>query len=195
MIRKMPVRVLAVAASLNRGKAIPSSRSDLHPFQGKTDRNHSHPLRKEALDFVQHGEFPDKRIDFDAPNFPLAQDLLTGGASPGSSSLPAPTLELGVLPFAAPVRRKNRRQAPAPARVGLCTSIECSIQHTHFEGVYLYQDYPLLSQGPFGASNLPPSIWTAYHRLQEGQETPEDFALFWGFKKYHTATSLENLLR
>ncbi len=186
-----------VKTSLDRESAGLNRRDEPYPAHGKIDTKKSHSLQQGAPAFVQHGGFFDKTSDseLNAPAFPGSQDLLTGQASSNASSPSAPMRGVEVLPSAASVRLRIRRQVPTPDIVGLCRSPECPIEHTHFQGVYLFQKYPMISQGPFGASNPPPAIWAAYHRLQENQETPEDFALYWGFKRQHTADSWENLFR
>lgn len=195
--RDLGTDVGRLKTSLDRGTVIFNDSDEPCPAQGKIEPKKSPALQKQALNFIQHDEFLDRKSEsqLNAPTFPGPQDLLVGQAKSGGGSPSALMKGVEVPPSAASVRSRTRRQVPAPAIVGLCTSPECPIEHAHFRGVYLFQHNPMIAQGPFGASNPPPTIWAAYHRLQENQETPEDFALYWGFKRQHTADSWESLVR
>lgn len=183
--------------SLDRDSAGLNRKDEPSPAHGRIDTTKSHTLQQEVPALVQHSGLSDKTCDSElkVPAFPGSQDLLTGQISSSASSLSVPMKGVGVLPSAASARLRISRQVPTPDIAGLCRSPECPIEHAHFQGVYLFRDYPMISRGPFGASNPPPAIWAAYHRLQENQEMPEDFALYWGFKRQHTADSWKSLFR
>ena len=170
------------------------------PTQGKPDRRHSHPLSTEALGIFQYGDFPDgKNRDEsrqpNAPGFSAARNLLTRQTTPPASS-PSSRLQVSRA-------QSLRRSVQFGARdgnlsediPGLCCSPGCPIQHAHYKGVYLYNNHPIPRQGPFGVSNPPPFVWAACYRLLERKEKREDFMLFWGFKRHHTADSWESFLR
>ena len=188
--------------SLNGGPMISNSRGMHHHAYDDRDRKSNHPIRKETLGFFQHGEFAYRKNDF-KPQEPVApilqniEDEVTRQPSASTAPLSIPTQRFCSLPMPGSARIRMREEVPSPAisLPGLCKSPDCPIQKVHYEGVYLDRNCPMLSESPFGASNPPPCVWTAYYRMQEKKDSPKDLSLFWGFKRNHTASSWESLLR
>ena len=186
--------------SLDRGTAIADAQSVAFPTQAKIDRKHSDPWRTGALNVVQHAEFADERSTDgvkqpSTPSLSASQNILTTQTMPSIGSPSVQPRGSEALALKALVQTRNRDETLRRTIPGLCNLPDCPIQQIHYNGIYLYRNYPIPSQGPFGVSNPPPFIWAACYRLLERKEKPEDFTLFWGFKRYHKANSWEGFLR
>ncbi|KAL8752076.1 MAG: hypothetical protein Q9199_005992 [Rusavskia elegans] len=70
----------------------------------------------------------------------------------------------------------------------LCLYPSCPVQGTHAQGLFTYRGVPNdweLEEYDFGASNPPPDIWFARHRIMHETGSNEDYHMVHSFIHYH----------
>ncbi|KAL8899441.1 MAG: hypothetical protein Q9192_001572 [Flavoplaca navasiana] len=78
--------------------------------------------------------------------------------------------------------------SPTAQAPTLCIYPSCPVHGTHAQGLYVYNGVPnnwQLEEYDFGASNPPPAIWFARHRIIHEVGSREDYHLVHGFIHYH----------
>lgn len=78
--------------------------------------------------------------------------------------------------------------SPTAQAPTLCVYPSCPVHGTHARGLYVYRGVPnnwQLEEYDFGASNPPPDIWFARHRIIHEVGSSEDYHMVHAFIHYH----------